>query len=126
MTLTRRPTALLLAVAIAAVLVAFATNVLPVSQIVDQRARVAASRAELTRLETENAVLSARAEALGSPVEVERIARDRLGYVRPGEEAYVIVDPTGPAPEQPSVAETAEPSLLARIWAFFTGSDLSG
>lgn len=126
MTLVRRPTALLLAVAIAAVVVAFATNVLPVSQILDQRAEVTASRAELARLETENAVLAARAEALGSPIEVERIARDRLGYVRPGEEAYVIVDPTGPAPPQPPVGETVEPSLPARIWAFLTGSDLSG
>lgn len=125
MTLTRRPTVLLVAVAVVAVIAAFATNVVPISQILDQRAEVEAAEAELARLEAENAALEAKAEALSTPAEIERIARDRLGYVRPGEEAYVIVDPTGPdvvkAPEP-----VVEPSLLDRIWAFVTGSDQAG
>lgn len=124
--MTRRTTTLLLVAAGLAVAAALVTNVVPVSQILAQRAEIAEARDELSRIEAENAVLAARIEDLQSPAEIERIARERLGYVRPGEEAYVVVDPTGPEPTVPAPEEDAEESLLDRIWEFVTGSDLAG
>jgi cell division protein FtsB len=47
--------------------------------------------AEVSRLEHENARLTARKRALQRPGTMEREAR-RLGYVKPGERAYVIRD----------------------------------
>ena len=62
-----------------------------------------------------------------TPVEIERLAREKLGYVRPGEIAYVVLDP----PESPTTtipAEEEEPvedeSLLEEVWDFVTGADL--
>lgn len=124
--MTRRTTTLLLVAAGLAVVAALATNVVPVSQILAQRAEVTEARSELARIEAENAVLAARVEDLQSPAEVERIARERLGYVRPGEEAYVVVDPTGPESTVPAAEDPADESLLDRVWEFVTGSDLAG
>jgi Septum formation initiator len=47
--------------------------------------------AEVSRLEREHARLTARKGALQRPGTMEREAR-RLGYVKPGERAYVIRD----------------------------------
>jgi cell division protein FtsB len=53
-------------------------------------------RAEVHRLQRENAHLRARRDALRSPKALEREAR-RLGMVRPGERAYVVKGlPKGP------------------------------
>jgi cell division protein FtsB len=46
-------------------------------------------RAEVTRLERENARLRARKAALNRPATVEMEAR-RLGMVRPGERSYIL------------------------------------
>ncbi|HEY8638213.1 MAG TPA: septum formation initiator family protein [Solirubrobacteraceae bacterium] len=46
-------------------------------------------RAEVQRLEREHSYLEARRRALAQPGELEREAR-KLGYVKPGERAYVI------------------------------------
>jgi cell division protein FtsB len=55
-----------------------------------------AKRAEVHRLQSENANLRARRDALRSPKALEREAR-RLGMVRPGERAYVVKGlPKGP------------------------------
>jgi cell division protein FtsB len=50
-----------------------------------------ARNAEVSKLESENRSLQARKRALGDDSVLEREAR-RLGYVRPGERAYVIED----------------------------------
>ena len=50
-----------------------------------------AKKAEVERLEREHARLKARKKALTQPETLEREAR-RLGYVKPGEKAYVIED----------------------------------
>jgi cell division protein FtsB len=50
-----------------------------------------ARNAEVQRLERENRRLTARKRALQRPGTMEREAR-RLGYVKPGEHAYVIRD----------------------------------
>ncbi len=62
--------------------------------------------------------------------EIERLAREKLGYVRPGEVAYVVLEPpfiptttTQPPAEDPPVEDR---SLLSEVWDFVTGADLSG
>jgi hypothetical protein len=55
------------------------------------RGEAAGKHAEVQRLEREHARLKARAKALTQPETLEREAR-RLGYVKPGEKAYVIED----------------------------------
>lgn len=53
-----------------------------------------AKAAEVRRLERERARLEARRKALTQPATLEREAR-KLGYVMPGEKAYVIQDLPG-------------------------------
>jgi cell division protein FtsB len=55
------------------------------------RGEAAQKHAQVQRLEREHARLKARRMALTQPATLEREAR-RLGYVKPGEQAYVIED----------------------------------
>ena len=122
----RRPAVTLVVVAVAVVLLAIATNVVPFRQVVDQRTEIAEARNHLAVLVAENATLTQQVAALETPIEVERIAREKLGYVRPGETAYVVIAPEV-EPEvmpAPAVLVTEEPSFLAKLWAYITGADL--
>jgi cell division protein FtsL len=122
----RRPAIALVVVAIAVVLLAIATNVVPFRQVVDQRSEIAEARDQLAALVAENATLTQQVAALETPIEVERIAREKLGYVRPGETAYVVIAPDLEAEVVPVPVEqpTAEPSFFAKLWAYVTGADL--
>lgn len=71
--------------------------VFPTRTWLDQRSAISASRAELAELDAELAELDARVAALDSPEEIELIARERYGLVRPGEEAYSLL----PRPAEP-------------------------
>lgn len=116
-------------VALLVVGVAVLTNVLPYRQIIDQQRQVEAAAAELESLQDENELLTARRDALQTPVEIERLAREKLGYVRPGEVAYVVLDP--PSAPTTTVPDTVEPepveddTLWGEIWDFMTGADLA-
>jgi cell division protein FtsB len=108
---------------------ALITAVIPFRQILEQQARVASDSAELSRISIENELLSEEVEALNTPEEIERLARENLGYVMPGETAYVVLEPAESAtlPSAPPVVDNEDdvPWYLA-IWNFFTGADLSG
>lgn len=122
----RRPAVTLVVVAVAVVLLAIATNVVPFRQVVDQRTEIGEARNHLAALVAENATLTQQVAALETPIEVERIAREKLGYVRPGETAYVVIAPEAAVQADPAPAEavTQEPSFLAKLWAYVTGADL--
>lgn len=124
----RRPAVTLVVVAVAVVLLAIATNVVPFRQVVDQRTEIGEARDHLAVLVAENATLTQQVGALETPIEVERIAREKLGYVRPGETAYVVIAPEAEAEtvvvQAPVERETGEPSFLAKLWAYVTGADL--
>lgn len=110
------------------VVVAATTNVFPFRQILAQRQRVEVAAQQLAALEEENAQLESEKQALQSPLEVERIARENLGYVRPGEVSYVVVaPPEAPVPEDGAAVEEAVGgrSWYGRIWDFLTGRDLA-
>ena len=106
-----------------------ASGVLPVQQFLERETQVDAARAELDALLAENAELSGQADALLTDEEIERIAREQYGYVRPGEVGYVVITPEGEqlpsAPPQPQPVERDDRSILERVWDFITGRDAS-
>jgi cell division protein FtsB len=106
---------------------AFLTQVVPYRQILDSQRRVEAAREQLAGLEAENEVLAADVEALNTPEEIERLARDKLGYVREGEVAYVVLDPPGADTQETTASQLPPPSektWVDRVWEFLTGGDL--
>lgn len=129
MSLLRRPMLFLATVAVLVVAVAVTTNALPLRQIVDQQQEVAEARQTLGELSRENAILTDQVAALQTPIEIERLAREKLGYVRPGEAAYVVIEDATPAADFPAeiAGEPAEGDtvpFLSRLWDFVTGRDL--
>jgi cell division protein FtsB len=114
-------------VVVAAVLL---TNVLPIRSLMAEQRRVDQAREQLTALEEENAKLQAEADFLSSDAGVEMVARRDFGLIKPGETAYVVVDPDdkGFTPEVPTTTEppAAQPRpWWQHIWDFVTGRDLT-
>jgi cell division protein FtsB len=127
----RRPAVILFTLALLLIGLAVFTNVVPYRQIVEQRRQLAASEAELNDLVEENTVLAAQRDALETPVEIERLAREKLGYVRPGEVAYVVLEPpkvpaTATARTTPEPPPVEDSSLFDTVWDFISGADLAG
>jgi cell division protein FtsL len=125
-TLLRRPGAAVATLLILLLGAAFLTQVVPYRQIVESNRQVAEARAQLAQLTSENKELQADVEALQTPAEIEKLAREKLGYVRPGETAFVVLDPPGsdeePLPE-PEL-EPLEKTWVDQVWEFLTGADL--
>jgi cell division protein FtsB len=71
--------------------------VFPTRTYLAQRASSHRAEAELRQVQSEAASAAAAKAKLQSPAEVERRAREELGYVKPGEEAYNVL-PTASAP----------------------------
>ena len=65
--------------------------VFPVSAWLDQRSTLGQSERRLQTLQRERKRLDRQAARMSSPSEVEKIARDQFGMVRPGEQAYAAV-----------------------------------
>jgi cell division protein FtsB len=128
MTTRRSRTLLVLAVLVVAVTAVLLTNVFPYRQILAQQRQVSAASDRLEALQVENARLERQAEALRTDEEIERLARENLGYVRPGEIAYVVLEPPAePTPATPEPAtEPEEPrQWYEKVWDFLTGKDLT-
>jgi cell division protein FtsB len=104
------------------------TAVIPFRQILEQQARVEGASAELARIQMENELLNREVQALQTPEEIERLARENLGYVMPGETAYVVLEPEETLSTVPAAAIAAPDDLpwYLTIWNFFTGADVSG
>lgn len=127
MTLLRRPGAAAVTVLFLLMGAVFLTQVVPYRQIVDTQRQVASARAELASLEGENAELQADVSALQTDEEIERLAREKLGYVRPGEKAYIVLDPPGTEEVEPAkpVPPPIEKTWVEMVWEFITGADIS-
>lgn len=63
----------------------------------DQRSETAEAEAELAEVRAERERTAALIETLETPEEIARRAKEELGYVNPGEEAFAIL----PAPVDP-------------------------
>jgi cell division protein FtsB len=76
-----------------------ALSVAPAQMYFEQKAELARFEKEAAELERKNGALSARAEQLRDRAFLERLARQCLGMVKPGEIAFVVVPKEGaPAP----------------------------
>jgi cell division protein FtsL len=92
--LTGRAAALLVAVAILVVMA-----IVPIGRYVDQRSAIADIERRAAELDTQNADLRAEISRLHQPTELERLARECLGMVGPGEVAFVAPGRTADASE---------------------------
>jgi hypothetical protein len=103
--------------------------VLPLQQYLGRETQVNAAQEQLAGLEAANAAIAEDVDALLTDQEIERVAREQYGFVRPGEVGYVVITPEvdesisqRPAPEP---VETPDPpGFFARIWQFVTGGDV--
>ncbi len=115
--------AVLLLVALAITL----AGIFPFRQMIAQQRRVENTQAKLEALLTENDRLEGEVASLESASDLERIAREQYGLVRPGETGYTI-DPPAPEPEavvpQQGQPPEDERSPLEKVWDFLTGRDL--
>jgi cell division protein FtsB len=101
-------------------------GILPFRQVLAQRNAVDAAEEQLAAIEEENRLLEARIVALQSPEEVERLAREQFGLVRPGETGYVVITPPGEAvPEPEPEPVSPDKPWWEDVWDFLTGRDLT-
>lgn len=83
----------------AILLMLVATAIVPLRQYLSQRSRIGALEKKIEVLVQERSRLERRVERLQDPAELERIARECLGMVKPGEIAFVSVPENGRLPE---------------------------
>jgi cell division protein FtsL len=121
---------MLLGLAVVVVLTAavLLTNVFPYRKILAQQQQVADAQEQFETLRAENDRLEAEATALSTDAEIERLARENLGYVRPGELAYVVLEPPATEVQAPPVEPVEPPpeedTWYQNLWDFLTGKDL--
>lgn len=128
MTLLRKPGAAFATLLFLLVGAAFLTQVVPYRQIIDSKRQVEDARSQLATLESENTSLQADVDALGTDEEIEKLAREKLGYVRPGETSFVVLSPPDsgqPSPAPPPEADFEPETWVDQIWNFISGSDLA-
>jgi cell division protein FtsB len=93
--------------------------VLPARTYLAQRHSLAAAQTRIQVLSRENAKLNEQAQLLQTDAEIERLARQQYGLVKPGEQAYAIL-PAKPAPTTtlpPKLTKAhASRSLLGQVW----------
>jgi cell division protein FtsB len=80
----------------------------PAQSYFDSRARVDALQLKAEALEHENERLEQRVEDLQDPLNVELLAREQLGFIRPGEVPYTLVPPEVDRPRLTTPRETPE------------------
>ena len=91
--LTGRAAALLIAIALLVVMA-----LVPIGRYLDQRAAIADLEQKTAQLENRNADLRVEISKLHDPAELEKLARECLGMVAPGEVAFVT---PGEKPSRP-------------------------
>ncbi len=97
--------------------------VTPARQLYDQHRQINEAQRQLERLSAQNAKLQGWLDRLNDPDHLERLAREQLGFVRPGEVSYLVVPPdpppAPPAPEAPPASARPRPQPKpwhARPW----------
>jgi len=80
----------LVLVAVTAAAAALPLGVVPFRDWLEQRDRTEALRIEVEAVEAVNRGYVERIDALGTDQEVERLAREDYGLIRPDEEAYAV------------------------------------
>jgi cell division protein FtsB len=93
----------------------------PFQSYLDGRARVESLEAKVEALDAENRDLRQRKADLLDPTNIELLAREQQGMIRPGEVPYAIVPPEVERPRitQPRTAR-ADITWYARVWQAVT------
>ena len=86
------------------------TGIAPARQALQQRSELAEVEAQIAHLEERNTQLTSRLNRLSDVAYMEKLAREQLGVVRPGESSYVVVP--APAPLRPAEVVQPEPRGL--------------
>ena len=82
--------------------------VYPTRTFLDQRNDTNKARAQLEVLQAENARLARESKRLSTDSEIERLAREQYGLVRPGERPFVVLPaPSSTLPPPTSTAPVA-------------------
>ena len=102
---------LVAAIVVAAVLALFAVRYLDVYKLNREAARLAVLKRSLQQ---QNAILREEMKLLHTPSYVEKIAREQLGLVKPGEMAVLIVRPPAP-PSAPPTLKQDRVSFFGRM-----------
>jgi cell division protein FtsB len=122
----RTLTVVLILAALAVVVTA--VGIFPFRQIIADRRSVSLAQEQLLALRAENEHLEAQVAVLETDDEVERLAREQFGLVRPGETAYVVVSPAGEETTttraEPTLEDPGEQPWWRDVWNFLTGGDL--
>ncbi|MBW3618634.1 MAG: septum formation initiator family protein [Actinobacteria bacterium] len=94
----------------------------PFQSYVDGRARVEALEAKFVALDTENASLRQRRADLRDPANIELLAREQQGMIRPGEVPFAIVPPEVERPLITTAPQGARPDVPwhRRLWEAVT------
>lgn len=105
------------------------SGVLPLRQYLERENQVNAAIGDLAALETANVSMSSDVAALLSDQEIERVAREQYGLVRPGEIGYVVAppeveEPLRLAPSATPVEVEDGPGFFGKIWRFLSGGDV--
>ena len=122
----RAPRVLGLVVASIALAAAVFLFILPTRTYLAQRHSLSAAETRLRVFGDQNAQLAASATRLQTDAEIERVARENYGLVKPGEKAYLMVPPprtTASAPASASAGQPkarterrARPGFFSRLW----------
>jgi len=117
-----------LAVALLGGLALTVSGILPFREMVSQQRQIDRAQEQLAALEGENGTLAEDIEMLGTDAEIERIAREQYGLVRPGEIAYVVVTPDKSvvvtAPQEDPIVRSDQHPWWKRAWDFVAGNDV--
>ena len=82
----------------------------PTRTFLDQRSQTNKARSQLEVLQSENARLARESKRLSTDSEIERLAREQYGLVKPGERPFVILPaPSSTTPPPPSSAVPPAP-----------------
>jgi len=114
LSIAQNRTVILLAIA-AAVAILF----VPAQQFLQQRHEISTLEASLARLHAQDGRLAQESKRLSDPNELELLARERLGLVRPGEQAYFI-EPTAVPTRATAGGVVHRSSSFGRAWHWLT------
>ena len=93
------------------------TFVNPTRQWLDQRGSIAAANERVSVLDQKSKELADRAAQLRTDAEIERLAREQYGLVKPGEEAYAILPAPGATQQAPPPPpKRANKSAWQKVW----------